>query len=121
MVERLLKEFKEFALKGNVVDMAVGVIIGAAFGTVIKSLVSDVIMPPIGLLVGKVDFSDLYLILKNGAPHGPYPTASAALKAGAVAIRYGTFINDTKPALFRAKWINKKLASSRMRMYTLKY
>ena len=90
----MLEEFKEFALKGNMIDMAVGIIIGAAFGLVVKSLVSDIIMPPIGLLVGKVDFSDLFLILKNGTPPGPYPTVEAATKSGAVAIRYGIFINE---------------------------
>lgn len=76
------------------VDMAVGIIIGAAFGTVVKSLVDDVIMPPIGLLAGRVDFSQLFLILKNGTPPGPYATAADAAKAGAVALRYGMFIND---------------------------
>ena len=90
----ILKEFKEFALKGNVVDMAVGIIIGAAFGSIVKSMVSDIIMPPIGLLVGKADFSDLFIILKNGMPAGPYTNADAASKAGAVAIRYGVFINQ---------------------------
>ncbi|MDA8088989.1 MAG: large-conductance mechanosensitive channel protein MscL [Nitrospiraceae bacterium] len=90
----MLKEFKEFALKGNMVDMAIGIIIGAAFGSVIKSLVSDVIMPPTGLLLGKVDFSDLFIILKNGTMPGPYATAGAASEAGAVAIRYGVFINQ---------------------------
>ncbi len=90
----VLKEFREFALKGNVVDMAVGIIIGAAFGSIAKSLVSDVIMPPIGLLIGKVDFSDLFLVLKNGTPPGPYATAAAASRAGAVAIRYGVFIDQ---------------------------
>jgi len=87
------KEFKEFAVKGNVVDMAVGIIIGAAFGTIVKSVVSDVIMPPIGLLLGNVDFSNLYVILKNGAAGGPYPSLAEAQKAGAVTLNYGLFLN----------------------------
>jgi len=88
------KEFKEFAMRGNVIDMAVGIIIGAAFGTIIKSLVSDIIMPPIGLLLGNVDFSNLFLTLKDGtAVHGPYASIDAAQKAGAVTINYGVFIN----------------------------
>lgn len=89
----MLKEFKEFAMRGNVVDMAVGIIIGGAFGTIVKSLVSDVIMPPIGLLLGGVDFSDLFLTLKEGATAGPYATLAAAQAAGAVTISYGLFIN----------------------------
>jgi len=90
----MLKEFKEFAMRGNVVDMAVGIIIGGAFGTIVKSLVSDVIMPPIGLLLGGVDFSDLFLTLKEGATAGPYATLAAAQQAGAVTISYGLFINS---------------------------
>lgn len=86
-------EFKEFAVKGNVVDMAVGIIIGSAFGTIIKSLVSDVIMPPIGLLLGNVDFSELYLVLKSGTNPGPYLTLADAQKAGAVTLNFGVFIN----------------------------
>jgi large conductance mechanosensitive channel len=89
----MLKEFKEFALRGNVVDMAVGIIIGAAFGTIVQSLVSDVIMPPIGLLLGHVDFSNLFLVLKEGATAGPYPSLADAKKAGAVTINYGLFVN----------------------------
>ena len=89
----MLKEFKEFAVKGNVVDMAVGIIIGAAFGTIVKSLVSDVIMPPIGLLLGNVDFSNLFAVLKSGTPAGPYPALTDAQAAGAVTINYGLFIN----------------------------
>lgn len=87
----MLKDFKEFAVKGNVIDMAVGIIIGAAFGTVVKSLVSDVIMPPIGLALGKVDFSNLYITLT--APGGPYASLAEATKAGAVTINYGLFLN----------------------------
>jgi large conductance mechanosensitive channel len=89
----MLKEFKEFAVRGNAVDLAVAVIIGAAFGGVVKSLVSDVIMPPIGLLLGNVDFSNLFLVLKNGASAGPYLTVAEAGKAGAVTINYGLFLN----------------------------
>lgn len=90
----MLKEFKEFAMRGNVVDMAVGIIIGAAFGTIVKSLVSDVIMPPIGLLLGNVDFSNLFIILKQGAEiAGPYASLADAQAAGAVSLNYGTFIN----------------------------
>jgi large conductance mechanosensitive channel len=89
----MLKEFKEFAMRGNVVDMAVGIIIGGAFGTIVKSLVSDVVMPPIGLMLGGVDFSDLFVTLKQGATAGPYATLAAAQAAGAVTISYGLFIN----------------------------
>jgi large conductance mechanosensitive channel len=90
----MLKEFKEFAIKGNVVDMAVGIIIGAAFGTVIKSLVADILMPPIGLLLGNVDFANLYILLKTGNPAGPYLALAEAQKAGAVTLNYGAFINN---------------------------
>ena len=89
----MFKEFKEFAMRGNVVDMAVGIIIGAAFGTVIKSLVSDIIMPPIGLLLGNVDFANLFILIKGGNPPGPYLALAEAQKAGAVTINYGAFIN----------------------------
>lgn len=89
----MLKEFKEFAMRGNVVDMAVGIIIGAAFGGIVNSFVSDVIMPPIGLLLGQVDFTNLYIILKEGTGAGPFASLAEAKKAGAVAISYGVFIN----------------------------
>lgn len=89
----MFKEFKEFAMRGNVVDMAVGIIIGAAFGTIVKSLVDDVIMPPIGLLLGNVDFSNLFITLKEGVTAGPYLTLAAAKKAGAVTLSYGAFFN----------------------------
>jgi large conductance mechanosensitive channel len=90
----MIKEFREFAMRGNVVDMAVGIIIGAAFGTIVKSLVDDVIMPPIGLLLGNVDFTDLFLVLKEGAAGaGPYASLAAAKQAGAVTINYGAFFN----------------------------
>lgn len=91
----MLKEFKEFAVKGNVLDMAVGIVIGAAFGTIVKSLVSDVIMPPIGLLLGNVDFSSLYILLKDGVKvAGPYASLADAQAAGAVTLNYGVFINS---------------------------
>ena len=89
----MLKEFKEFAVKGNVVDMAVGIIIGAAFGKIVDSLVKDLIMPPIGLALGKVDFANLFVVLKQGSTPGPYLTVDAAQKAGAVTFNYGVFIN----------------------------
>jgi len=89
----VLKEFKEFAVKGNVLDMAVGIIIGAAFGTIVKSLVDDILMPPIGLLLGGVDFTDLFITLSAGGAPGPYATLAAAREAGAVTINYGVFIN----------------------------
>lgn len=86
----ILKEFQDFAVKGNVVDMAVGIIIGGAFGTIVKSLVDDVLMPPIGLLLGGVDFSDLFVNLGDGA----YDSLEAAKEAGAPVIAYGSFINN---------------------------
>ncbi len=89
----MLKEFKEFAMKGNVVDMAVGIIIGGAFGTIVTSLVGDVLMPPLGLLLGNVDFTNLFMILKEGAQAGPYASLADAQKAGAVTVNYGMFIN----------------------------
>ena len=89
----MFKEFKEFALRGNVVDMAVGIIIGGAFGTIVKSLVADVLMPPIGLLLGGVDFSNLFVVLKQGNPRGPYAALADAQAAGAVSVNYGIFIN----------------------------
>lgn len=89
----MVKEFKEFILRGNVVDMAIGVIIGAAFGGIVNSLVKDVLMPPIGLLLGGLDFSNLFLLIKAGSPAGPYLTLADAQAAGAVTINYGLFIN----------------------------
>jgi large conductance mechanosensitive channel len=91
----MLKEFREFAVRGNVVDMAVGIIIGAAFGKIVDSLVKDLIMPPIGLLLGKVDFANLFVVLREGAQAGPYLTVDAAQKTGAVTFNYGSFINTT--------------------------
>ncbi|UCE05346.1 MAG: large conductance mechanosensitive channel protein MscL [bacterium] len=89
----MFKDFKEFAMRGNVVDMAVGIIIGAAFGTIVKSLVADIIMPPIGLLLGNVDFSNLFIVLKQGSFAGPYANLAAAQEAGAVTMNYGVFFN----------------------------
>ena len=89
----MLKEFREFAMRGNVVDMAVGIVIGGAFGTIVKSLVDDVLMPPIGLLLGGVDFSGFFVTLADGNPAGPYALLSAAKDAGAVTLRYGLFVN----------------------------
>ena len=89
----MLKEFREFIARGNVVDMAVGIIIGAAFGAIVNSFVSDVIMPPIGLVLGKVDFSNLYVVLKAGATAGPYASLAAAKSAGAVTLNVGLFVN----------------------------
>ena len=86
----MVKEFKEFAVKGNVVDMAVGIIIGGAFGTIVKSLVSDVIMPPIGLLLGGVDFGNLFIVLGEGS----FDSLDAAREAGAATVNYGVFINN---------------------------
>ena len=91
----MFKEFKEFAMRGNVVDMAVGIIIGAAFGAIIKSLVADVLMPPIGMLLGDVDFTNLFFVLKAGADAaGPYATLADAQTAGAVTVNYGVFVNS---------------------------
>ena len=89
----MLEEFKKFAIRGNVVDMAVGIIMGAAFGKIVDSLVKDLIMPPIGLLLGKVDFANLFFVMKEGSAAGPYLSVEAAQKAGAVTFNYGIFIN----------------------------
>jgi len=89
----MFKEFRDFAMRGSVLDMAVGIIIGAAFGTIVSSLVADVLMPPIGLLLGKVDFANLYVLLTAGAAPGPYASLAAAQQAGAVTLNYGQFIN----------------------------
>jgi len=89
----MFKEFKEFAMRGNVVDMAVGIIIGGAFGTIVKSLVNDVMMPPLGLLLGGVDFTNFFVVLKEGANGAPYKALTEAQAAGAVTINYGVFLN----------------------------
>lgn len=91
----MLREFKEFALKGNMMDMAVGIIIGGAFGTIIKSLVDDLLMPPLGLLTGGIDFGNKFIVLREGAAGaGPYATLAAAKEAGATVMSYGTFITN---------------------------
>lgn len=90
----MLEDFKKFAMRGNVVDMAVGIIIGGAFGTIVKSMVSDILMPPLGLLLGNVDFSDLFVAIQAGDPGGPYATLEAAREAGAVTINYGVFADN---------------------------
>lgn len=89
----MLKEFREFAMRGNVVDMAVGIVIGVAFGGIVKSLVADVLMPPIGILLGNVDFASLFLVIKEGTTPGPFATVAAANEAGAVTLNYGLFVN----------------------------
>jgi large conductance mechanosensitive channel len=89
----VLHEFREFAVRGNVVDLAVGVVIGAAFGKIVDSLVKDVIMPPIGLALGQADFMNLFVVLKHGVQPGPYATLEAAQKAGAVTLNLGVFLN----------------------------
>jgi large conductance mechanosensitive channel len=89
----MLKEFRDFAMKGNVVDMAVGIIIGAAFGTIVASLVADIIMPPIGMMLGGVDFTNIFVALKDGATAGPYKTLADAQAAGAVTMNIGMFLN----------------------------
>ena len=90
----MLKEFKAFAMRGNVLDLAVGFILGGAFGTIVKSLVDDVIMPPIGLAMGRVDFKNLFLVLKDGKTPAPYASLADAQTAGAVTVNYGQFINS---------------------------
>ena len=90
----MLKEFKEFAMKGSVLDMAIGIVIGGAFSPIVKSLVDDILMPPIGMLLGGVDFANMFAVLREGAEAaGPYETVAAAQEAGAVTINYGMFIN----------------------------
>lgn len=93
MFKSFFNEFKKFAMRGNVIDMAVGIIIGAAFGKIVDSLVKDVIMPPIGLLLGKVDFTNLFVVLKEGVTAAPYASLDAAQKAGAVTLNVGLFVN----------------------------
>ncbi len=89
----MIKEFKDFAMRGNVIDMAVGVVIGAAFGAIVKSLVDDILMPVLGLILGNADFSNLFVVLKEGSVSGPYDTLALAQEAGAVTLNYGLFIN----------------------------
>ncbi len=89
----MLKEFKEFAVRGNVVDMAVGIIIGAAFGTIVQSLVNDILMPPIGVLMGNVDFTNMFWVVSEGPQAGPHATLEAAREAGAAVVAWGQFLN----------------------------
>ena len=89
----MFKEFKEFAMKGNMLDMAVGIILGAGFSGLVNSVVNDIIMPPIGLLLGGADFAELYILLKAGKPAGPYDSLVLAKEAGAVTLNYGVFVN----------------------------
>jgi large conductance mechanosensitive channel len=89
----MLKDFKAFIMRGNVIDMAIGIIVGIAFGAIVTSLVNDVVMPPIGLALGKIDFSNLTVVLREGSTPGPYASLAAAKAAGAVTINYGVFIN----------------------------
>ena len=106
----MLKEFKEFAMRGNVIDLAVGLVIGAAFGKIVTSLVNDIIMPPIGLLLGKVNFTDLFINLTKT----PYATLAAAKEAGAATLNYGIFLNTIIDFIIVAfaifllvRWVNK--------------
>ena len=118
-LKRYADEFKTFAIKGNVIDMAVGIIIGAAFGKIVDSMVKDIIMPPMGWMMGKVDFTNLYLTLPNyNGEIISYPSLEAAKAAGAVTINYGVFINTLISFTFVAfavflliKFINKLRAS----------
>jgi large conductance mechanosensitive channel len=89
----VFNEFKEFALKGNVVDLAIGIVIGAAFGAIVNSVVQDVIMPVVGVITGGLDFSQRFVLLKDGTPPGPYATLAAAKEAAAVTLNVGLFIN----------------------------
>ena len=107
----MFKEFKKFAMRGNVIDMAVGIIVGAAFGTIVKSLVDDVLTPPIGLLLGGVDFGNLFIVLKQGATPGPYAALADAKAAGAVTVNYGVFLNDRLQLLDRR--LRRLLAGAR--------
>jgi len=89
----MFKEFKEFAIRGSVIDMAIGIIIGSSFGTIVSSIVNDILMPPIGILLSDVDFSDLFIVLKEGATPKPYSSLAAAQEVGAVTLNYGVFFN----------------------------
>ena len=110
----MFREFREFAIRGNVVDMAVGIIIGAAFGRIVDSMVKDVIMPPVGLLLGDVDMANLFVVIRQGVMPGPYLTVEAAQKAGAVTLNYGVFLNNVVSFVLVAfavfllvRWINR--------------
>ncbi|MDD4556281.1 MAG: large-conductance mechanosensitive channel protein MscL [Alphaproteobacteria bacterium] len=93
MIKNFIVEFRKFAMRGNVIDMAVGIIIGAAFGKIVDSLVKDIIMPPLGLLLGKIDFANMFFVLSNPNPDMHYPSLSAAQQAGAITLNLGIFIN----------------------------
>ena len=93
MLKHIFSEFKKFAMRGNVMDMAVGIIIGAAFTKIVDSLVKDIIMPPLGLILGKIDFANLFFVLKDGSTPAPYPSLEAAKTAGAVTLNVGFFLN----------------------------
>jgi large conductance mechanosensitive channel len=98
----MYKEFKAFIMRGNVLDLAVAVIIGAAFGAIVKSFTDDILMPPIGLLLGRVDFTNIFAVLKAGDPAGPYATLAAAQEAGAVTMNFGVFVNTVISFLITA-------------------
>lgn len=89
----ILKEFRDFAIKGNMLDLAIGVIIGGVFGAIVSSLVQDILMPPIGLALGGVDFTNMFVTLRDGTPPGPYVSLAAAQAAGAVTLNIGLFLN----------------------------
>jgi large conductance mechanosensitive channel len=118
----LIKEFKEFAVKGNVIDLAVGIIIGAAFGKIVSSIVNDIIMPPIGMALGKVDFKDQFIVLgQNPAKPGPYASLADAKAAGAATLNYGVFINTMIEFLivaFAVFMLVKAINTLRRRMET---
>ena len=114
MIKKVLGEFKKFVMRGNVIDMAVGIIIGGAFTKIVNSMVADILMPPLGLLLGKVDFSNWYVVLKQGATEGPYASLSAAQAAGATTLNIGNCLNSVISFLivaacifFLIKMINK--------------
>ena len=117
----MFKEFREFAMKGSVVDLAVGVIVGGAFGTIVTSFVNDVIMPPIGLLIGGVEFTNLFIVLKVGTKErGPYASLTAAKQAGAVTLNVGVFLNTLINFLIiaAAMFAVVKLVNRLRRQYT---
>jgi large conductance mechanosensitive channel len=117
---RMLQDFKAFIMRGNVIDMAVGIIIGIAFGAVVNSVVKDIIMPPIGLALGNVDFANLFVVLKEGLTPGPYASLAAAQAAGAVTINYGTFINAVVNLLIIAAVVFFLIVRPIARMQALK-
>jgi large conductance mechanosensitive channel len=119
----MLKDFRDFIMRGNVLDMAIGIIIGAAFGAMVSSIVKDIIMPPIGLVLGNVDFANLFAVLKQGAMPGPYASLADAQTAGAVTINYGLFINTLVSFLIIALvlfFLIRAFVHARSRMETKK-